>query len=206
MKLVLAAACGLVLVAGATSALAQPPAAPAPLPENSLVSKAPTYTSVHLEIDVNKPAADLWKRVGKFCDIGEWLLRNPAGCTIRSGNDGEVGAVRSVGNEILVGMTPLSYTYTQPVTNALGQKRPYNVYHGTLEARVVTAKTSKIVYTLFFDDSMIGDDAAKAANKANFTTRFGDAIKNMKILAEGGTLPPPPPRPAAPAAPAPAAK
>ena len=29
--------------------------------------------SIPLEITVNRPAAEVWKRVGKFCDIGEWL-------------------------------------------------------------------------------------------------------------------------------------
>ena len=194
MKTLFAAGAGLALFAAANITLAQPPA-PAPLPANSLVSAAPTFTSVNLEIDVNRPAAEVWKRVGKFCDIGEWL-RIAAGCTITSGQDGEVGAVRSVGSEILVGKTPFSYTYTQPVTLALRQNRPYNVYHGTLEARATGPKTTKLVYTLFFDDSMIAD---KAANKANFATRFGDALKNMKTLAEGGTLPPPAPPAAAPA-------
>src|SRR5262245_53117276 len=78
----------------------------------SVVSAKPTYISIPLEIAVNKPAADVWKRVGKFCDIGEWF-RIP--CTITSGKDGEFGAIRSVANEVLVGKTELSYTYTQPV-------------------------------------------------------------------------------------------
>src|SRR5437588_12308599 len=119
---------------------AQPPA-PAPL-----AIPNPNYTVIPLEITVSRPAAEVWKRVGKYCDIGEWLRVN---CTITSGKDGEFGAVRSIGNEILVGKTELSYTYTQPVRN----DRPFNMYHGTLEARPVTATTSKIVYTLFFDRS-----------------------------------------------------
>jgi hypothetical protein len=147
----------------------------------------PTYTSIPLEIAVNRPAAEVWKRVGKYCDIGEWL-RVP--CTITSGRDGEVGAVRSVANEVLVGMTELSYTYTQPVRDG----RPYNLYHGTLEARPVTAATSKLVYTLFYDNSMLPDDAAREADKARRTAQFTAALENMKILAEGGTLPPAPPR------------
>ena len=140
-----------------------------------------------MEVAVNKPAADVWKRVGKYCDIGEWL-RIP--CTITSGKDGEVGAIRSVANEVLVGKTELSYTYTQPVREG----RPYNLYHGTLEARPVTATTSKLVYTLFFDNSMLADDAARAADKTRRTAQFTQALENMKILAEGGTLPPAPAR------------
>jgi hypothetical protein len=156
-----------------------PPPAPPPVIAN------PTYISIPLEITVNRPAAEVWKRVGKYCDIGEWL-RVP--CTITSGKDGEFGAVRTIGNEVLVGRTELSYTYTQPVR--VGQT--YNLYHGTLEARPVTATTSKLVYTLVFDNSMLADDAAREKDKAQRTARFKQALENMKILAEGGTLPPAP--------------
>jgi hypothetical protein len=167
-----------------TQALAAQTAQAAPV---STAVAAPTYISIPLEIAVNRPAADVWKRVGKFCDIGEWL-RIP--CTITSGKDGEFGAVRSVASEVLVGKTELSYTYTQPVRDG----RPYNLYHGTLEARPVTATTSKLVYTLFFDNSMLADDAAREADRARRVTQFNTALANMKILAEGGTLPPAPAR------------
>jgi len=147
----------------------------------------PTYAVIPLEIAVNKPAAEVWKRVGKYCDIGEWLR---VACTITSGKDGEVGAVRSIGNEILVGKTELSYTYTQPVREG----QIYILYHGTLEARPVTATTSKLVYTLIFDNSTLADDAAREADRMRRTTTFTQALENMKILAEGGTLPPAPAR------------
>ena len=94
--------------------------------------------------------------------------------------------MRSVANEVLVGKSEFSYTYTQPVRAG----RPYNLYHGTLEVRPVTPTTSKIVYTLVYDNSMLPDDAAREKDKAARTTTFTRAINNMKILAEGGTLPP----------------
>jgi hypothetical protein len=169
------------LVCVAATARAQ---APTPAP---MQTPNPTYASVEMELDVNRPAAEVWKRVGKYCDIGEWFQ---IPCTIVSGKDGEFGAVRSVANEILVGRTELSYTYTQPVRE--GQR--YNMYHGTLEARPVTATTSKLVYTLFFDNSNLADDAAKQADKDRRRTQFMRALQNMKTLAEGGTLPPPPAR------------
>jgi hypothetical protein len=172
-----------VLLAPAVYAQA-PPQAPLAIP-------SPTYVSIPLEITVNRPAAEVWKRVGKYCDIGEWLQ---VPCTITSGKDGEFGAVRSIGNEILVGKTELSYTYTQPVR--VGQ--PYILYHGTLEARPVTATTSKLVYTLVFDNSTLADDAARDRDKARRTAQFTRALENMKTLAEGGTLPPPPARGGAP--------
>lgn len=142
----------------------------------------PTYTSIPLEIDVSRPAAEVWARVGKFCDIGEWLQ---IPCTITSGEDGEVGAVRSVAGEVLVGKTQLSYTYAQTPR----ADRPYDLYHGTLEARPVTPTTSKLVYTLMFDNSMLPDDAAREADRARRTATFTRALQNMKLLAEGGTLP-----------------
>src|SRR5688572_13911782 len=171
----------------AGSAAAQAPAAAAAPAADATVVANPTYVSIPLEIMVNKPAAEVWKRVGKYCDIGEWFQ---IPCTITQGKDGEFGAVRSVANEILVGKTELSYTYTQPVRAG----RPYILYHGTLEARPVTATTSRLVYTLVYDNSTMGDDAAKEKDRQTRTATFTRALQNMKTIAEGGTLPPPPPR------------
>jgi hypothetical protein len=170
------------VVTAAVSQAQAPAGAPA-----SVVVANPTYVAIPMEVMVNRPAAEVWKRVGKYCDIGEWLRVN---CTITAGKDGEFGAVRSVGNEVLVGKTELSYTYTQPVREG----RPYNLYHGTLEARPVTATTSKLVYTLVLDNSMLADDAARQADVERRRTQFTQALQNMKILAEGGTLAPAPPR------------
>jgi hypothetical protein len=178
---------------------AAPPAPVAPPVRARIESvEKPNYVSIPMEITINKPIKDVWARIGKYCDISEWF-QIATGCTITSGKDGEVGAVRTVGAEILVGKTEYSYTYTQPVRDG----RPYNLYHGTLEARAVNAKTTKMVYTLMYDNSLVpGDQAAKDAEIAGRRTRFEQGLKNMKSLAEGGTLPPPPARPAAAAAPA----
>lgn len=180
------------LVSGAFITLnAQAPAPPpqgaataTPAPDEHVIAN-PNYVSIHLEVDVNRPAADVWKRVGGYCAIGEWF-QVAAGCKILSGTDGEVGAVRSIANEVLVGKTELSYTYTQPVRAG----RPYNLYHGTLEARPVSATTSKLLYTLVWDNSMLADDAAREKDKASRTATFTRALQNMKTLAEGGTLAP----------------
>ena len=172
----------------ANLAAAQTPAAPAtPSAPVSYAIPNPTYITIPMEIEINRPAAEVWKRIGKYCDIGEWA-RLP--CTITSGKDGEIGAVRSVASEVLVGKTELSYTYTQPVRT----DRPYNLYHGTIEARPVTASTSKIVYTLVYDNSMLADDAARQAEITRRRTTFTGWLQNIKTIAEGGTLPPAPPR------------
>jgi hypothetical protein len=155
---------------------------PSPTADEHVVAN-PNYVSLHLEISVNRPAAEVWKRVGNYCDIGEWF-QVAAGCKILSGTDNEVGAVRSIANEVLVGKTELSYTYTQPVRAG----RPYTLYHGTLEARPVTATTSKLLYTLMWDNSTLTEDAAREKDKASRTATFTRALQNMKTLAEGGTL------------------
>jgi hypothetical protein len=184
-----AAGCAVVFVSLAGALGAQAPAGrgQAPATAGSSAVENPTYVTIPMEIDVNRPAAEVWKRIGKYCDIGEWLR---IACTITSGTDGEIGAVRSVANEVLVGKSEMSYTYTQPVRAG----RPYDLYHGTLEVKPVTATTSKIVYTLVYDNSMLADDAARQADVERRRTTFTGAIQNMKILAEGGTLPPAPAR------------
>jgi len=165
----------------------QPPqgGATAGPPSDEHVVANPNYVSLHLEVDVNRPAADVWKRIGKYCDIGEWF-QVAAGCKILAGTDNEVGAVRSIANEVLVGKTELSHPCTRPVR----ARRPYTLYHGTLEARPVTATTSKLLYTLMWDNSTLADDAAKEKDKASRTATFTRALQNMKTLAEGGTLAP----------------
>ena len=142
-------------------------------PSAGVVAK-PTYTSIPMEITVNRPAAEVWKRIGKDCYVAEWL-QIPAGCTITSGKDGEFGAVRTVGAEVLVSKTELWSTYTQ--TPKEGQ--PYSLYHGTLEARPLRRPPRKSLYTLFFDNSMLPDDAARATDRARRTERFTQALQNM---------------------------
>jgi hypothetical protein len=178
----------LILFSAASLSLAQPPAAnppaanpaarPAPAP---MQVPNPHYVSIPMSIEVNAPVDKVWARIGKYCDIGEWGI---PGCTILSG-DGGFGTVRSIGNEILVGKTKYSYTYTQPVR--VGPA--YNMYHGTLEAVPLSADKTQINYTLFFDNSMLADDAARDKDIANRRTRFTKMLENMKVLAEGGTLP-----------------
>lgn len=172
-----------VFMFGATALSAQQAAAPAARPAPApLQVPNPHYVSVPLHIDVNAPVDKVWARIGKYCDIGEWGIPN---CKILSG-DGDFGTVRSIGNEILVAKTQYSYTYTQPVREGV----TYNLYHGTLEARALTPTTTRIFYTLLFDNSMLADDAAREKDIANRTARFTKMLGNMKTLCEGGTLPP----------------
>ena len=144
------------------------------------VAAEPEYVTVKMAIDVARPAKDVWAKVGGYCEIEKWL---GLACKITSG-DGGIGTVRDLGGgrvlEILVAQTELSYGYTQPVRE--GQF--YNLYHGFMEARPVTAKTSKILYTLVYDVSDKADKAAKDADIAGRRTRFEAGLKKMKEMAE----------------------
>jgi hypothetical protein len=141
----------------------------------------PEYVTIEMEIDINKPAAEVWSKVGAYCDIAKWLPQ--LDCTITSG-DGGMGTVRALGGgrikEILIAQTELGYGYTQPVVE--GQY--YILYHGFMEARPVTATTSKMLYTLVYDVSNLADQAAKDADVARRRGTFETALANMKKLAE----------------------
>ena len=143
----------------------------------------PEYATIKLEMDIAKPAKEVWAKVGaNYCDISKWL--NNVDCQITSG-DGGMGTVRVLAGgrvtEILVAQTELSYGYTQPARE--GQF--YNLYHGFMEARPVSATSSKMLYTLTYDVSNLADKAAKDADVARRRAMFQTAIENMKKLAEG---------------------
>jgi len=140
----------------------------------------PEYATIKLEINIAKPAKEVWAKVGGYCDIAKWLNVD---CTITSG-DGGMGTVRSLAGgrvtEILVAQTELSYGYTQPARE--GQF--YNLYHGFMEARPVTDRTSKMLYTLMYDVSDKADKAAKDADIARRRMMFEGALNNIKAMAE----------------------
>ena len=81
---------------------------------------------------------------------------------------------------MLTAKTDLSYGYAQPAKD--GQF--YNLYHGFLEAKPVSATTSKLIYTLLLDVSNLADKAAKDADVARRRRQFEAALVNMKTIAE----------------------
>ena len=140
-------------------------------------ASAADYATINLSISVDKPADVVWKKVGGYCDIAAWLKLT---CVYTSGN-GDLGTVRRLADridEVMVGKTDHSYTYTQP--NAT------NLYHGTMQVVEDGKKKSRILYSLIYDQSSLGTDEAKAKAKENYTTRFNTALESMKKLAEGG--------------------
>lgn len=150
-------------------------AAIAALGLTATTAKAADFVSIVQEAAINAPADVVWKKVGGYCDIGAWLKTT---CEITSGTDREVGAVRKIAGrvvEVIVATTPTSYTYADV--------DPKIFYHGTVEVRPVDKKTSKLVYTLFFDQSSIPAEQQQA-NRDRRKATFGNVLNTMKGLAE----------------------
>ncbi len=174
---------GLTLFAAGSQARGQqagqdPFAAPLAVPE-------PNYVTIVLEKEVKRPARSVWNRIGRFCAIAEWRQID---CRITKGDEWSLGSVRIVRNavvEMMVAKTALSYTYTQPVRVVV----PFNAYHTTLEVRPVSATTSRIIQSIFYDNSMLADDTARAAEIAERRRRIDALMTIMKTLAEGGRHP-----------------
>jgi hypothetical protein len=142
-------------------------------------ASAAEYAVVNLNTSVDAPVDVVWKKVGGYCDISAWLrLPSKVSCVITSGS-GDVGTVRRLADridEVMVGKTAHSYTYTQPNTTIL--------YHGTLEVVPDGKGHSKILYNLIWDQAPLTSDDAKAKDRDQRTTAFTAALANMKALAE----------------------
>ena len=81
---------------------------------------AQEYVTIDMEIDIDKPAAEVWEKVGDYCGISEWLGLD---CEVSSG-DGGMGSVRSLLGgrilEIMIAQTELSLSeekYTMDSTS-----------------------------------------------------------------------------------------
>jgi hypothetical protein len=145
----------------------------------------PEYVSVPMEISVNKSAADVWAKVGGWCDISKWIT--PTGgvpCEVTSSHS-DVGSVRVIAGrvtEMMTAKTEFGYGYAQPAVEG----KWYNSYHGFMEVKPTGANTSKVLYTLMFDVADKADQAAKDAESARLRKQFEGALANIKKLAEAG--------------------
>lgn len=147
-------------------------------PARAADMQAPDYTVIQLHVEVNQPAAEIWKRVGGCCAISAWLKVT---CSYQSGS-GDVGSVRVINGtnvEPMVGKTPFSYTYWQTA----GNMAPTS-YHGTLAVEPEGAHRSQLLYTLFYNQAALPTAADRAAQHQRLSKRFQEALDTMKKLAE----------------------
>src|SRR6202000_1044408 len=169
MKKILAIA---LMLAGVTAAKAQTP-------------QPAAWTTLSFSAAINKPADVAWHRVGgdDWCGIAKFL--DVKSCTVTSGK-GERGSIRSIDTgtatvlEIAVARTAHSYTYAQPFTPIF--------YHGTMSVEPVDASHSKIVYTLMWTQTAVGDAAAQKAAHDSRQMRFQAAVDKMAAAANAPWL------------------
>ena len=138
----------------------------------------PDYYRLELEIVIDKPATEVWSKVGGYCDISEWL---GVDCEITTG-DGGIGTVRVLNGTIvepMVAQTELSYGYTQPVTEG----EYYTLYHGFMEARPVSETASRLIYTVMWDTSQSSEEEiiADVERRRGLFTR---GLAKMKAISE----------------------
>ena len=167
-------------LAGATALIGSVSAANA---VDAAPASTPHYVTIAHQIDVDKPATAVWSSVGHFCDLSKWLGKS---CDIVAGRGNDIGATRKIDNqiiEVLVGKTATSYTYSQPEMPGA----QVHFYHGALDVEPLTAKSSRIVYTLIYDNSTVGDAAAQKKEYDERSAVFQKAIETMKSLAEGAS-------------------
>lgn len=152
----------------------------AALAAGQLHAAEPEYVTIEMEIGIDRPADEVWERVGAYCDIETWA---GVDCEITSG-DGGIGTVRELAGgrvtEVLVAKTELAYGYTQPAVEG----EFYDLYHGFMEARPVDAQRSKLLYTLMYDVSNLADEAAKEADIERRRTMFEGLLEDIKALVE----------------------
>ena len=138
------------------------------------------WVTLSFSANINKPADVAWERVGgkDWCAIAKYL--EVKGCTINSGK-GELGSIRTIITatatvvENVVARTKYSYTYAQPFTPIF--------YHGTMSIEALSPTTSRLHYTLIWNQAAGGDAATQAASRTSRQTRFQAAVDKMAAAA-----------------------
>jgi hypothetical protein len=142
------------------------------------VAQATDFVAIVKQVTVNRSAAEVWKRVGGYCAIAEWLQVK---CELTTGS-GEIGSVRTLNGttvEMLVGKSETSYTYWQTTGNMASYS-----YHGTLSVESTGPSTSRLTYVLLYDQGAMASDALRASEHERLSGRFQGALDTMKKLAE----------------------
>ncbi len=139
---------------------------------------AEDWVAVERSIEVKAPAAKVWGLLGGYCAANK---ARGAPCDFTKGT-GELGTIRKLNpttEEVKVAEGQYSYGYMQ----TLGASTPLR-YHGNISVLPVSGASSKIVYTLVYDQGALATDAERETTRNTFGTRFQGAIEQMKTLAE----------------------
>ncbi|HTW75204.1 MAG TPA: SRPBCC family protein [Steroidobacteraceae bacterium] len=137
---------------------------------------AADYTTIVLSTVVARPAGEVWKDVGGFCDIGAWLKMK---CVYTEGTGG-LGTVRQLAgriDEVMVGQTTHSYTIAQPANK--------DMFHATIDVEPAGPGESRIFYRMVYDQSNLAPGQTKEGYRAQHVRMFTRALASMKKTVEG---------------------
>ena len=140
--------------------------------------RAADWITVRNSVEVNAPVDTVWRRIGGYCAISEWMK---VSCSYTGGH-GELGTVRSLMNgstdEVMVAQTRHSYTYWQNKGNMAPA-----MFHGTLFAEPDGASITMLSYTLVYDQDEL-PAARRDFEHKRLQARFRDLLGVMKQLSE----------------------
>jgi predicted RNA-binding protein with TRAM domain len=145
----------------------------------SPAARAADYVVITKQVEVGRPVDVVWKRVGDYCAISQWMQTD---CGYLSG-DGGVGTVRRILRgevvEVMIAQTQHSYTYLQT-----RGKMAFAGYHGTLAAEPIGKSRTRLVYTLIYDETVFVADADRRAQRERLDVGFQQFLAAMKAIAE----------------------
>ena len=142
------------------------------------------WITVRNSMVIKAPAEKLWSVVGGFCDLPRL---NKQTCTYIKGTGG-LGTVRLTDGEaqgVKIGEGKYNFSFFYTVGGSRGGPPVEARYHTNLE--VVPSddnKTSTLIITLVYDQSVLADDAERAARKASHINGFEEHFRTTKELAE----------------------
>ena len=150
--------------------------------ENRSVGSRRRPTSVPMEITVDRPAATVWERVGKYCAVAEWLqvLPDAGSCRAR--------LARWCGSQLWA-TARCSWPKPSSLTPTLRRRRRHALQYLSRHDRGEAAHGDHVESLLHteFDNSMLADDPSRDGS-GDAPRAFHAGAQEIKILAEGGTL------------------
>jgi carbon monoxide dehydrogenase subunit G len=145
-------------------------------------ARAADYVVVTQEVEVDRPVEAVWKLVGEYRAISEWMQTD---CGYLTG-DGGVGTVRRIlrgaVNEVMIAQTSRSYTYLQTRGTMA-----FAGYHGTLAAEPIAASRTRLVYTLFYDQTVFVAEADRRNQRERLDANLQQVLDVMKTIVERST-------------------
>jgi Polyketide cyclase / dehydrase and lipid transport len=141
------------------------------------MSMFPQFTVVTARQQLDVSAERAWSRIGAFADAGQFL-GVPSGVL---GESRGLGTVRRIGEaavEVMVGETPLSYTYVQ-IEGPMAAR----FYDGHIGVDSTGPDRCELTWALTFDQTLVSDEQ-RAEEHARLTRRFEGGSLAMKAHTE----------------------